>query len=315
MNSGTPMRHFIPQLIQEFIQNLEWPLFLRATQLLVAKDNFSRESGRLAGLDLSLLDKTRTRQSLPTPQVRTSRRSTGRSSASGATCGMKSRCLHPDKPMMFACADCPRRANAAAEGLDEQPIAVAAFLGEEAASKGCCAKSRCLHPDKPMMFACADCPRRANAAAEGLDEQPMAVAAFVGEEVASKGCCAKSRCLHPDKPMMFACPDCPRRANAAAEGLDEQPMAVAAFVGEEVAGKGCCAKSRCLHPDKPMMFACPDCPRRANAAAEGLDEQPMAVAAFVGEEVPTNVCSAKSRCLHPDKPMMFACPDCPRRSN
>ena len=74
----------------------------------------------------------------------------------------------------------------------------------------------------------------------------------------------KSRCLHPDKPMMFACPDCPRRANAATEGLEEQPMAVAAFVGEEVASNACCAKSQCLHPDKPMMFACPDCPRRSN---------------------------------------------------
>ena len=35
----------------------------------------------------------------------------------------------------------------------------------------------------------------------------MAVAAFVGEEVASTGCARKTQCLHPDKPMMFACAD------------------------------------------------------------------------------------------------------------
>ena len=56
-------------------------------------------------------------------------------------------------------------------------------------------------------FACADCPRRNSKAASEADElstEPMAVAAFVGEEVATtKGACAgKTQCLHPDKPMM-----------------------------------------------------------------------------------------------------------------
>eukprot|EP00438_Fugacium_kawagutii_P024061 Skav212924 [mRNA] locus=scaffold374:270764:271295:- [translate_table: standard] len=75
-------------------------------------------------------------------------------------------------------------------------------------------------------------------------------------------------------------------------------------------------KTQCLHPDKPAMFACADCPRRnSKAAMEDGSDQPMAVAAFVGEEVASNVCSRKTQCLHPDKPAMFACADCPRRNN
>ena len=238
-------------------------------------------------------------------------------------CGRKTQCLHPDKPAMFACADCPRRNSKAAmdEGLNTQPMAVAAFVGEEVATNACDRKTQCLHPDKPAMFACADCPRRNNKAAmdEGLDTQPMAVAAFVGEEVATNACGRKTQCLHPDKPAMFACADCPRRNSKAAmdEGLDTQTMAVAAFVGEEVATNACGRKTQCLHPDKPAMFACADCPRRNSKAAmdEGLDTQPMAVAAFVGEEVATNACGRKTQCLHPDKPAMFACADCPRRNS
>jgi len=48
------------------------------------------------------------------------------------------------------------------------------------------------------------------AAAEGkliMGNSRMAVAAYTGEAVVSK----KDRCVHPDKPMMFACADCPRR--------------------------------------------------------------------------------------------------------
>ena len=236
-------------------------------------------------------------------------------------CGRKSQCLHPDKPAMFACADCPRRTSKSAseEGLDSQPVAVAAFIGEEVASSACGRKSQCLHPDKPAMFACADCPRRTSKSAseEGLDSQPVAVAAFIGEEVATSACGRKSQCLHPDKPAMFACADCPRRTSKSAseEGLDSQPVAVAAFIGEEVATKACGRKSQCLHPDKPAMFACADCPRRTSKSAseEGLDSQPVAVAAFIGEEVATKACGRKSQCLHPDKPAMFACADCPRR--
>jgi len=131
---------------------------------------------------------------------------------------------------MFACADCPRRNSKAAmdEGLNTQPMAVAAFVGEEVATNACGRKTQCLHPDKPAMFACADCPRRNSKAAmdEGLDTQPMAVAAFVGEEVATNACGRKTQCLHPDKPAMFACADCPRRnSKAAMDGGFVQPMA------------------------------------------------------------------------------------------
>ncbi|CAK9054796.1 unnamed protein product [Durusdinium trenchii] len=143
--------------------------------------------------------------------------------------------------------------------------------GSAATSGSCCRKSQCLHPDKPAMFACADCPRRTSKSAseEGLDSQPVAVAAFIGEEVATKACGRKSQCLHPDKPAMFACADCPRRTSKSAseEGLDSQPVAVAAFIGEEVATKACGRKSQCLHPDKPAMFACADCPRRMSKTA------------------------------------------------
>ncbi|CAJ1423903.1 unnamed protein product [Effrenium voratum] len=252
-------------------------------------------------------------------RCRVSRKAISSRSSTQGQCGRKTQCLHPDKPMMFACADCPRRnSKAASEDLDAQPMAVAALVGEEVTSNACCRKTQCLHPDKPMMFACADCPRRnSKAASEDLDAQPMAVAALVGEEVTSNACCRKTQCLHPDKPMMFACADCPRRnSKAASEDLDAQPMAVAALVGEEVTSNACCRKTQCLHPDKPMMFACADCPRRnSKAASEDLDAQPMAVAAFVGEEVTSNACCRKTQCLHPDKPMMFACADCPRRNS
>ena len=53
--------------------------------------------------------------------------------------------------------------------------------------------------------------------------------------------------------------DCPRRNSKAASeanDLDSEPMAVAAFVGEEIASTGCARKTQCLHPDKPMMFSC-----------------------------------------------------------
>ena len=251
----------------------------------------------------------------------------GEEVSAGCGCARKTQCLHPDKPMMFACGDCPRRNSKAAteaNDLDSEPIAVAAFVGEEV-SAGPARKTQCLHPDKPMMFACGDCPRRNSKAAteaNDLDSEPMAVAAFVGEEVSTGcGCARKTQCLHPDKPMMFACGDCPRRNSKAAteaNDLDSEPMAVAAFVGEEVSA-GPARKTQCLHPDKPMMFACGDCPRRNSKAAteaNDLDFEPMAVAAFVGEEVSAGCgCARKTQCLHPDKPMMFACADCPRRNS
>lgn len=55
------------------------------------------------------------------------------------------------------------------------------------------------------------------------------------------------------------------------------------------------------------------------AAAEGklvMSNAKMAVAAYAGEKVETvadGTLNAKTKCLHPDKPMMFACADCPRR--
>eukprot|EP00913_Durusdinium_trenchii_P023498 g22075.t1 len=55
------------------------------------------------------------------------------------------------------------------------------------------------------------------------------------------------------------------------------------------------------------------------AAAEGklvMANSKMAVAAYAGEVVETTAdgtLNAKSKCVHPDKPMMFACADCPRR--
>jgi len=56
------------------------------------------------------------------------------------------------------------------------------------------------------------------------------------------------------------------------------------------------------------------------AAAEGklvMGNSKMAVAAYTGEVIETSTSEAalprKSQCVHPDKPMMFACADCPRR--
>ncbi|CAE7250324.1 ywqA [Symbiodinium sp. CCMP2592] len=217
----------------------------------------------------------------------------------------KTQCVHPDKPMMFACADCPRRG--VAPELDEEPLAAAAFLGESVPSNTCSKKTQCVHPDKPMMFACADCPRRG--VAPELDEEPLAAAAFLGESIPCNTCSKKTQCVHPDKPMMFACADCPRRG--VAPELGEEPLAAAAFLGESVPSNTCSKKTQCVHPDKPMMFACADCPRRG--VAPELDEEPLAAAAFLGESIPCNTCSKKTQCVHPDKPMMFACADCPRR--
>ncbi|CAE7940373.1 CHD1L [Symbiodinium necroappetens] len=115
--------------------------------------------------------------------------------------------------------------------------------------------------------------------------------------------CKKTQCVHPDKPMMFACADCPRRG--VAPELDQEPLAAAAFLGESIPCNTCSKKTQCVHPDKPMMFACADCPRRG--VAPELDEEPLAAAAFLGESVPSNTCSKKTQCVHPDKPMMFAC--------
>jgi hypothetical protein len=234
----------------------------------------------------------------------------------------KTQCLHPDKPAMFACGDCPRRGGKAAQGqLDGSEIATAAFIGECSAgsAESGAKKTQCLHPDKPMMFACGDCPRRggkAATAAQGeIDGTEIAAAAFIGE--CTQPGAKKTQCLHPDKPAMFACGDCPRRggkaAIAAQAEFDGSEIATAAFVGES-SGQAA-KKTQCLHPDKPAMFACGDCPRRggkAPSAAEAeLDGSGIAAAAYVGESQAVD--AKKTQCLHPDKPAMFACGDCPRR--
>jgi hypothetical protein len=57
-----------------------------------------------------------------------------------------------------------------------------------------------------MMFDCSDCPRK-GAKGEVAFESDFALAALAGEDISMT---AKSRCLRPDKPMMFACSDCSR---------------------------------------------------------------------------------------------------------
>lgn len=57
-----------------------------------------------------------------------------------------------------------------------------------------------------------------------------------------------------------------------------------------------------------MKDACPDCPRRKGGKALALAEvttQPLAR--------DLRVFAAKSKCVHPTRPMKDACPDCPRR--
>jgi cell division protease FtsH len=57
---------------------------------------------------------------------------------------------------------------------------------------------------------------------------------------------------------------------AAVEGKLETTMAAAAYCGERVEAPA--AKSKCLHPDKPLMFACTDCPRRGKTGCTKSDE-------------------------------------------
>jgi len=97
---------------------------------------------------------------------------------------------------------------------------------------------------------------------------------------------------------------------AAVEGklvMPEQTLAAAALVGERVEFES--KKTQCIHPDKPLMFACGDCPRRGGK----MEEQPVAVAAYAGEEVFVGQDAKKTQCIHPDRPLRGACGDCPRR--
>jgi len=61
---------------------------------------------------------------------------------------------------------------------DDGIVAVAAFTGERA-EPVVAAKSRCLHPDKPVMFACGDCPRRGGKANCASCDDFVAAAALV----------------------------------------------------------------------------------------------------------------------------------------
>eukprot|EP00435_Cladocopium_sp_Y103_P014584 s2090_g3.t1 len=71
---------------------------------------------------------------------------------------------------------------------------------------------------------------------------------------------------------------------AAAEGklvMGNSRMAVAAYTGQVVS-----KKTKCVHPDKPMMFACADCPRRgfcgstATTPSEKRDAKRSAIARY-----------------------------------
>ena len=145
--------------------------------------------------------------------------------------GYVARCLHslPRWTCKFAMDD----------GSQVQPVAMAAFVGEEVTSNACSKKTKCgRHPDKPDMFACTACPRRTRKFAmdDSSQVQPVAMAAFVGEEVTSNACSKKTKCgRHPDKPDMFACAACPPTLQVCHDGSEVQPSAVAVSVGEDVA--------------------------------------------------------------------------------
>jgi len=112
------------------------------------------------------------------------------------------------------------------------------------------------------MFACADCPRKVGAACGVVEE---VAAALVGERCDETSMARKPRCLHPDKPLAFACGDCPRKVGVAPEAdFDGEVVAAAGYIGEKACGADAlmAQKPRCIHPDKPLMFACADCPRK-----------------------------------------------------
>lgn len=59
-----------------------------------------------------------------------------------------------------------------------------------------CAKSKCIHPTRPVAQACADCPRKAKKAMQKLSAVTL-------ETVV----CAKSKCVHPGRPAGQVRPD------------------------------------------------------------------------------------------------------------
>jgi len=101
---------------------------------------------------------------------------------------------------------------------------------------------------------------------------------------------------------------------AAAGKLFEPQVAVAAFLGEEVTVS---KKTRCLHPDKPVMFACSDCPRRGGKCAQSYAEDIVAAAlissrsqkeplAHLGVDVPSS-CSSSKKTVSSDDVFQRVC--------
>lgn len=120
---------------------------------------------------------------------------------------------------------------------------------------------------------------------------------------------AKAKCVHPARPVKDACPDCPRR-----KGRSMQAEAAPTSNVLEVHA----AKAKCVHPARPLKDACPDCPRRKGKGVVAVQEalpckaiQEKAMPAIGGASM--RVFAAKSKCVHPTRPVKDACPDCPRR--
>ena len=183
------------------------------------------------------------------------------------------------------------------DGSQVQPVAMAAFVGEEFTSNACSKKTKCgRHPDKPDMFACTACPRRTCKFAmdDSSQVQPVAMAAFVGKEVTSNACSKKTKCgRHPDKPDMFACAACPRRRCKFAMMVLKCNQLLWQFLLERTLLATHGQPIQGQHPDKPTRFAGADCERQNHkfAMEDGSNEvQPSAMAAFVGEERRSNLC-------------------------
>ena len=189
------------------------------------------------------------------------------------------------------------------EGLEAQPMAVAAFVGEEVRSKCLQQEDTMSAPRQaldvlPVQTAPAATARQPQMRV--LEAQPMAVAAFVGEEVRSNACSRKTQCLHPDKPSMFACAGLPppqQQGSPQMRVWEAQPMAVAAFVG----GGKCAAmlaagRHNACTQTSPRCLPVQDCPRGNSKAAtdEGLEAQPMASCSIYWRgKLRSNACGRK----------------------
>lgn len=146
---------------------------------------------------------------------------------------------------------------------ENDTLTSAAFVGERHNPSK---KPQSLHPDKPATFARAECPSRGSGRSApqttglAIAGGDIAVAAFLGEQSAEYVIHNKTQCLHPDKPAMFACGDCPRRGKGKRHA-DDEIIAAAAFVGE------------CQTPqlDKPVQYACATCPNRRGGCGDSTE--------------------------------------------